>query len=950
MAFSRELKTRLTDAGFSENQIRALEIVFDRTGVSENAGTTTGEMVTGNVELAEENLKLEKEKFEVLKQQHTIQREMGTHIQDQSMMIDRMNDMREERIEYAAKEAEFAQTELEIALNRSKLDMDEIDAAKKKVIETQKQIKAIKQAAKMQESMIDGAEKFANLMGVTGGGGAAGALGKMVEGFDVNAVNIKEMGKSMGAFGAKVLSTISPMRIMTTLTDQAIETFMRFDKAQFEIFEQTGIMTAADDMAMMAAETDSFTNGGQEMKNTIVGLQQSFSELSSVTGVARKELMTTALVFEGIGVSAATSGEAMATMIQTLGQTPQIAAENALKFSALADELGRPPAEIVEGFNQMAGELAKHGPAMQQQFMKLQAVASRTGMSVQSLVDTTTKFDTFEEGAGQVGMLNAVLGGPYLDTLTMMSGTTTERLLELKGAFDAAGEDFASMSQFRRQALAEQMGMGVDELGKFMKLSESEMKAEMARTEALAASREEIDNRRMKLMDLMSKIAAELQKAMEEVFGTEMFDQGSLDTVKGVFVSILKVVKAIAGAIGMVNDVFSKFTGGKGAMSGILTLGAVAGVTIGGKMGFNFLKKKGLGALLKRNPKVADILKTTGLDKTLGLDPGAKDFLNGVQRVHIVGSDISLGGGGFGGGGRAGDGMLDQLNSQSKGRGGTGRSPRSRGFRAPTGQAGRFGMQVDRATRMKTGVGKFQGPGRMASAARGLTGRGLGGARSAMSVIGSGTGSGLGAKLLAGLGMIAGPLMSVISGYKEVTSAADLERERAMMGGQPNALKLGRMTATAVAHPLANIALQFIPGFGTALSLIDGVLSMFGMSPVKWLIKNLMDILPDAFFPALGRMVIGQEHFSAQSPAFANDAIITTPTRFNASDTAEVVAAKEGGVLAKKLDKLISLMSEGGNGNREIVIKIDRKEIARAAINGINKDFYGQDVASIGAG
>ena len=85
----------------------------------------------------------------------------------------------------------------------------------------------------------------------------------------------------------------------------------------------------------------------------------------------------------------------------------------------------------------------------------------------------------------------------------------------------------------------------------------------------------------------------------------------------------------------------------------------------------------------------------------------------------------------------------------------------------------------------------------------------------------------------------------------------------------------------------------------------------------------------------------------AVNPANVNDAVINmasaqTGTRFNVSDTAEVVASKEGGVLASKLDKLIELMSK--SGQKEIVIKIDRREIGRAALSSVNNDFYGVDM------
>lgn len=964
MAIKQELIDKLLAAGMPEAQVKIVAAALANIGSEGGLGTGTpgaagaigGSATT--LEQAKENLRIEEEQFELLKQRRDITREMGTNIQDQSLMADRMRDVQEEELEMATREVELAKMRLEIELNSENVDKEAVLERKKQLVEALKLVKALKQGAKFQESMAASAQTFTKtVMGITGG-----PLDKFVDGLDVNAMSMKEMGKGMKSFGLSLASSLSPMKIMSTLTSQAVETFMRFDKAQFEIFEQTGIMTAASDMAMLAEETEAFTNGGEEMKNTIVGLQQSFSEFQSVSASSRKELMLTTLAFEGLGVAAPETGQALATMMQALGQTPELAEENTRRFAGLADELGRPPAEIIQNFNKMSGALMKHGPAMQGEFMKLQAVAVATGMSIESLVDVTSTFDTFEQGAQAVGSLNAILGGPYLDTLTMMSGTTTDRLVELKSALDRTGEDFETMSQARRQAIAKEMGMNEMELSKFMSKSAGEIRREMKKAEADALKREKMEAKRMKMMDLMSKITVALQEAMEEVFGTEMFDSDSLESVKGVFMSIMKVVKFIAKALGGINTMFSKITGGKGAASGLMTLAAVAGLTVGGKIGLNMLKRKAMTKLLGSvggGGGVGGMVK-----KALG---GA---LKGkAQDVYIVGSAIPLGGGGMGGsmGGSGMDMGPDMDGSRRRGRG-TGRGqarsagrPRARIRSTSMGRGMRGGVRgglrgargggsMMRAARGGRGMTTaVRGAGTVARGA-GTVARGGMGAAQAAGAVGGGAAKGLGAKMLAGLGMIAGPLMSIVAGYKDVTSLAEKERERAILGGQPNTAKLGRVTVSSLAHPLANIALQFIPGFGQALSIIDGVLSLFGMSPIKWLISKFTEVLPDQFFTGLGEYVLGDKvppKPKAVSPANVNDAVISmasaqTGTRFNVSDSTEIVASKEGGVLGKKLDKLIELMSK--SGEKEVVIKIDRREVGRAALSSMNNDFYGVDL------
>ena len=59
--------------------------------------------------------------------------------------------------------------------------------------------------------------------------------------------------------------------------------------------------------------------------------------------------------------------------------------------------------------------------------------------------------------------------------------------------------------------------------------------------------------------------------------------------------------------------------------------------------------------------------------------------------------------------------------------------------------------------------------------------------------------------------------------------------------------------------------------------------------------------------------------------------------RINSSD--EIIGVKEGGLIAKKLDKLISIMSDGGT-KQDVILQIDGNEVGRAAVKSINNNFY----------
>ena len=57
-----------------------------------------------------------------------------------------------------------------------------------------------------------------------------------------------------------------------------------------------------------------------------------------------------------------------------------------------------------------------------------------------------------------------------------------------------------------------------------------------------------------------------------------------------------------------------------------------------------------------------------------------------------------------------------------------------------------------------------------------------------------------------------------------------------------------------------------LAGVGTAVSIADGILGSFGMSPIKWLSDNLVGLVPDDAFTGLGNMALGSK-VSPSEPA-----------------------------------------------------------------------------------
>ena len=128
------------------------------------------------------------------------------------------------------------------------------------------------------------------------------------------------------------------------------------------------------------------------------------------------------------------------------------------------------------------------------------------------------------------------------------------------------------------------------------------------------------------------------------------------------------------------------------------------------------------------------------------------------------------------------------------------------------------------------------------------------------------------------------------------------------MGEKVDAGGLGKSLVQAAAYPIVNLATNLIPGFGQAISIGDGILGSFGLSPIKWLTDNIVDLIPSESFSGLGNLALGEK----AEKAMAKGGIVTGPTRalVGEAGTEAVIPLDK---FYAKLDELISAVREGGH-------------------------------------
>jgi hypothetical protein len=158
--------------------------------------------------------------------------------------------------------------------------------------------------------------------------------------------------------------------------------------------------------------------------------------------------------------------------------------------------------------------------------------------------------------------------------------------------------------------------------------------------------------------------------------------------------------------------------------------------------------------------------------------------------------------------------------------------------------------------------------------------------------------------LAKGFGKALGPILSIVESVGSAASLISDARERKAAGEKIDVGSLGKSLVQAAAYPIVNASMNLIPGFGTALSIGDGILSSFGLSPIKFVTDNLVDLVPNDAFSGLGNLAVGEK-------AMAKGGIVTGPTRALVGEAGNEAVIPLTQFYAK-LDELIAVVKQGG--------------------------------------
>jgi hypothetical protein len=245
-----------------------------------------------------------------------------------------------------------------------------------------------------------------------------------------------------------------------------------FDSAAQSLNAATGAAGKLDSMIGMLGQnaTTNMGIGMQEQSEALIALSTNMTSFSRTGEDAQVSMRNTTAELAKLGVSADSTAKTFNSLVNGFGMSAK-QAENVQKdIAKTAMAIGKPVSQMAEEFAGSLPYLSRFGKEAPQIFKKVAAAARGLNVETQTLIDMTTQMDTFEGAAQSAGQLNALLGGPMLNSYELLNASTEERIRLVLGAVDASGKSFASMNQFEKQALA--TAAGISDIGEATKLFE----------------------------------------------------------------------------------------------------------------------------------------------------------------------------------------------------------------------------------------------------------------------------------------------------------------------------------------------------------------------------------------------------------------------------------------------------------------------------------------------
>ena len=484
-----------------------------------------------------------------------------------------------------AEQRDFTETMLRAKLEAGQIDeqtlakaLNGLDAKRDKIQQELDLIKESNDALKEQE-------KIQNRLGDAVGGLANKWRGGILESILDTGVNTEHLAEQMAELA-------NPINIVGTALSMVIQStigaVVQASDLRAQYIGATGdIAGFQSEIIEGAAGVSQFGVGMAEMTKSTIALRDSMSTFTTLSSETRNAMAATAASFENLGISSEETGRNLQTLQMSFGMTGTQALETQKDFVKMAKGIGVPMNRLSKDFAANASSFAAYGKAGTRVFIELSKTAKQTGLELNDLLSITQQFDTFEGAADAAGKLNAMLGGPFLDSMELLTAESeAQRIAMLQNSIQMSGKSFDSMSKFERMAVAN--AAGISDMGKASALFSEKARSQAKATGMMAISQEELN----KIQQQATSVSQDFGLIMQQ-----------MAVLVGPIVSLLKLIttglRIMFDFINKAGPILGGFFNGFLLIVGVLGLlyGALKLAGIGLRMFFSGAETQGNGLL-----------------------------------------------------------------------------------------------------------------------------------------------------------------------------------------------------------------------------------------------------------------------------------------------------------------------------------------------------------------
>jgi len=550
-----------------------------------------------------------------LKDANDLENILNSLTQDQLNSYERLLQSVKDRVEQLQAEAEVTKILFTNTIENYKIREKELEVERSSLVEKEKLLRAqvelgqlsaaeyaqnvkdLQLQLRLNQAKKDGLTDIDNLMSKIGLKKADDTMFGAFFSEDAEKTIPARIGEYSGRLKEFTNATSLAANALSILGQNSLDMIGKMDSAAVSFNKATGFAGQFNDVVMDS--TFNLRGFGIDASNAVNTLVTSYKGFGDLSKNLQTDLVESTAILDAQGFVAAKQAQNLQFLSMSFGLTAIEAQNFNVALDNMAENMGVPIGQLTDDFKNAQPVLAaatNNIEDMGLEFQKLESISKGTGLSVQRVLDITAKFDTFDGAAQSVGRLNAMLGGPYLSTLEMVSTTDPSKRFELmsRAVKDAAGS-FDSLSYYQKKAIASSMGLSdVTELAAIMEgrtdligdpfesLSSDEILKKKEQMKEFQTTMEMFKGVLMELAISLKPVIVLLKAFIEPFAFILRAGDGWVGTIVSWMIAIYnlgKVLKFLNGAL-KITSFLSKITLGQWFL---LISGFVLGITVGPK-------------------------------------------------------------------------------------------------------------------------------------------------------------------------------------------------------------------------------------------------------------------------------------------------------------------------------------------------------------------------------